>query len=130
MSNIAIATNQSASATTLSFNLTGESGTIGFGSITIPKATITLGTKPTLYIDQQQAQDQGYSEDSNNYYVWYTVHFSSHEVTVVFTSQITLPSTSSMPTEIIYALAAVIAIALVAAILVFMRKRGHSKVKA
>ena len=72
MSNATIATNQSANTTTVSFTVTGESGTTGFGNITIPISAVPYGTTPTIYIDGQPAQTQGYTQDSNNYYVWYT----------------------------------------------------------
>ena len=64
MSNVTIATNQSAKTTTVSFTVTGESGTTGFGNITIPKSAVPYGTTPTIYIDGQPAQNQGYTQDS------------------------------------------------------------------
>jgi hypothetical protein len=84
MSNVTMETNQSAASTTMSFIVTGESGTTGFSNITIPKISIPYGTTPTIYIDNQPAQNQGYTQDSNNYYVWYTTHFSTHQVTIQF----------------------------------------------
>ncbi len=101
ITNFTIASNQTEATTTLSFNVTGDSGTTGFGNITIPKNTISVGTEPTLYIDGQPAQEQIFTEDSSNYYVWYTVHFSTHEILVVFTSPVT---NTSLPI-IIYAIA-------------------------
>jgi hypothetical protein len=56
----------------VSFTVTGESGTTGFSNITIPISAVPYGTTPTIYIDGQQASNQGYTQDSNNYYVWYT----------------------------------------------------------
>jgi len=93
MSNVTITTNPSAKTTTVSFTVTGESGTTGFSNITIPKSAVPYGTTPTIYIDGQTAQDQGYTQDSNNYYVWYTTHFSTHTISIVFTT--TLSPTSS-----------------------------------
>jgi uncharacterized protein YkwD len=86
MSNVAIATNQSANSTTISFTVTGQSGTTGFGNVTIPKNAVLCGTMPTVYIDNQPAQNQGFTIDNSSYYVWYTTHFSTHQVTIVLTT--------------------------------------------
>jgi hypothetical protein len=84
MSNFTINTNQSTNSTTISFNLTGQSGTTGFSNITIPITAVPCGTTPTIYIDGQPASNQGYTQDSSNYYVWYTTQFSIHQVNIVF----------------------------------------------
>jgi hypothetical protein len=86
MSNVTITTNQSANTTTLSFTVTGENGTTGFSNVTIPISEVPYGTTPTIYIDGQIAQNQGYTQDANNYYVWYTTHFSTHKISIVFTT--------------------------------------------
>jgi hypothetical protein len=87
----------------VSFTLNGESGTTGFGNITIPKSAVPYGTTPTLYIDGQPAQDQGYTQDANNYYVWYTTQFSTHEVSIVFTTTFPSPSptVSKFPVQLL-----------------------------
>ena len=82
--NVIIATNQSASTTIVSFSVRGPSGNIGFSNITIPKVDIPYGKVPAIYIDDQLAQNQGYTQDANNYYVWYTTHFSAHQVSIIF----------------------------------------------
>jgi hypothetical protein len=97
MSKVTIAKNQSVTTTTVSFTVTGESGTTGFSNITIPKSAVLYGTTPTIYIDNQPAQNQGYLQDRNNYYVWYSTHFSTHEVTMQFAVPITLPAKSFEP---------------------------------
>jgi hypothetical protein len=84
MTNVTLATNQTANTTALSFNVTGESGTTGFANITVSINAIPYGTTPTIYIDGQPASNQGYTQDSNNYYVWYTTHFSTHQISIVF----------------------------------------------
>ena len=88
MSNVTIATNQS-SATTVSFTVTGESGTTGYSNITIPKTLISYGTTPTLFIDNQQATNQGYTQDPENFYVWYTTQFSTHQINIQFAKSLT-----------------------------------------
>jgi hypothetical protein len=66
--------------------------------MTIPKSAIPFGTSPIIYIDNQAAQNQGYTQDPNNYYVWYTTHFSTHQITIQFTTaQTYAPSTSHNP---------------------------------
>ncbi len=122
ISNLTLATNQTSQSTTLSFTVTGASGTTGFGNITLPKNDVPYGTSPTIYIDGQPAQSQGYTQDSNNYYVWFTTHFSSHQISITFTS--TSPtatptshgSQSSSLSEIIIATA--VSVAVVAAVLI------------
>ena len=84
ITNATITTNQSSGETTISFTLTGETGTTGFSNITIPKSILPNATTPLIYIDNQICQDQGYTQDTNNYYAWYTTQFSTHKVTITF----------------------------------------------
>ncbi len=84
ISNFTIAANESGSSTIMSFIVTGEKDTIGFSNITIPKTAIPYGTNPVILIDGQKAANQGYTQNSNNFFVWYTTHFSTHQVKVYF----------------------------------------------
>ena len=131
MSNVTISTNLS-NTTTVSFTVTGESGTTGFGNITIPKSAVPYGSTPTVYIDNQTAQTQGYTQDANNYYVWYTTQFSTHQISIVFTttSSSTNPAASpkqaqlSLAQDVIFGVAAAVAIEVTAAFaLEFKRAR-------
>ena len=88
ISNAKIQVDQTAKTTTLSFTITGQAGTTGYGNITIPKNQVPIGTAPVIYIDAKQVEDQGYTQDADNYYVWYTTHFSTHEVSIVFTGTV------------------------------------------
>ncbi|MCW4029321.1 MAG: right-handed parallel beta-helix repeat-containing protein [Candidatus Bathyarchaeota archaeon] len=101
VSNVTIATNSSASSTALSFTVTGQSGTIGFSNITIPKDNVPYGETPTVYIDNEPCPNQGYTQDENNYYVWYTIHFSTHKVTINF-SDSDSPQPTAQPNEAIW----------------------------
>jgi hypothetical protein len=56
------------------------------------KTAIHYGTSLVILIDDQQALNQGYTQDANNFYVWYTTHFSTHQVKVNFA----VPSTSQV----------------------------------
>jgi hypothetical protein len=94
MSNVTIATNQSASTTTVSLTVTVESGTTGFSNITIPISAVPYGTTPTIYVNGQSTSNQGYTQDTNNYYVWYTTQFNTQEVSIVFA---TVPTSTPSP---------------------------------
>ena len=99
ISNVTITPDQASTLTTVSFNITGQSGTTGFSNMTIPKTSILYGATPAVYIDGQQAQDQGYAQDATNFYVWYTTHFSTHQIEITFTaSQTPSPTSSSTST--------------------------------
>jgi len=75
-------TNQT--ATKISFAVTGESGTFGFSNITLAKSRIPQATTPVIYVDNIIVPEQGYTQDINNYYVWYIVHFSTHRIVIEF----------------------------------------------
>ena len=132
MSNVTIATNQSDN-TTVDFTVTGENGTTGFGNITIPISLVSYGSTPTIYIDGQPAPNQGFTQDSNNYYVWYTTHFSTHQISIVFTKTSSLHSPiaqSSLLKEIILGVAAgAVIVAIVVAALVLIIKGRKAKVE-
>jgi hypothetical protein len=85
ISNVTISTNQFTNSTTVSFTVTGESGTIGFSNMTIPKTALSYAKIPVVSIDEQQALNQGFTQDANNFYVWYTTQFSTHKVVIQFT---------------------------------------------
>jgi hypothetical protein len=120
MSNVEIATDQSVAKTTVSFTVTGESGNIGFGNITIPKTAVAYGTTPTIYIDNQAAANQGFTQDANNYYVWYTTHFSTHQVSIVFTGG---ASAQGFPLWIVLTVVAVGVVCVATVVLVSKRKK-------
>jgi hypothetical protein len=84
------------SKTTLSFTITGPNGAAGFCNMTIPKTAISYGNSPVVYTDGQRATNQGYTQDANNFYVWYTTRFDTNLVNGVsqMTVQFLVPSTS------------------------------------
>jgi hypothetical protein len=86
-SNVTITPIQTQSVTLVNFTVTGESGTQGFGNMTLLKSAIPYGTTPLVYIDGVLAENQGFTEDANYYYVWFTTHFSTHEITIQFNAQ-------------------------------------------
>jgi hypothetical protein len=121
MSNITITTNQTAQITTISFTVTGVSGDSGFSNITIAKDSIPYGTSPVVMIDGVQAENQGYTQDANNYYVWYTTSFSTHQIQIVFTGQ-SIPVNAPLSPLIIAAVIAIIVLAIAATLLLTKRK--------
>jgi hypothetical protein len=87
MTNLTITTNPAVDKITVSFTLTGQEGTIGFCNITLPKTVVPKATCPSIFIDNELAQNQGYTQDGYNYYVWFTTHFSTHKVSIEFSNE-------------------------------------------
>ena len=137
MSDISLLTNQT--TTKISFAVTGESGTFGFSNITIAKSRIPQATTPIIYVDGTIVLDQGFTQDAYNYYVWYTVHFSTHQILVEFNGNnaaTVAPQTTSHISgaegqislqSVIYGLA--IAFAIVAAVCLVLKLALHEKKK-
>jgi hypothetical protein len=137
MSNVVMTTNQSESTTILSFTIAGQSGKVGFSNITIPKNFVIQGTTPKIYVDGQPASNQGYIQDSNNYYVWYTTSFSLHQISIVFNMPFSPSPTSSnsqsqgQPSllQVVYAVvAAVVVVTVVVIALQLITKNRRAKV--
>ena len=128
MSAVTFASNLSNSTITISFDLTGQTGTIGFGNVTIPKNVVSYGLTPTIYIDNQKAPNQGFTQDSSNYYVWYTTHFSTHQVSIVFNAPSSTPasaaSQNSSNLQLIYGLAIAVAVVVVVLVVLQLLIRG------
>jgi hypothetical protein len=123
MSNIILATSEN--GTTLSFSLTGQSGNSGISNITIPKAALFYQTAPVIYIDSDITQNQGYTEDASNFYVWYITHFSTHAVAIIFPRNGELSDSSS---SITYGIVACIIVAFIVSLaLIFMKRTRCSK---
>jgi len=97
MSDGKITANQSSASTTVSFTVILESESPRFCNITIPKNVVPYGTIPVVKVDSEPAIDQGYTQDNDSYYVWYTASLSEYSLSIVFTSppRITLLSPSS-----------------------------------
>jgi hypothetical protein len=116
-SNVTITPIQTDDITVVNFTVTGESGTEGFGNMTIAKSAIPYGTTPVVYIDGQPAANQGFTEDADNYYVWFTTHFSIHEVTIQFNSS------RAATLTVWYLIALVVVVAAVCFIIVALCRR-------
>ena len=95
MSNVTITT-ENATTTGLYFTVTGEGGTLGFSNITIPKSLVPPEATPLIFIDGLPAQSQGYTQDNINFYTWYITHFSTHQISIVFTSTQSSPNPTGL----------------------------------
>ena len=62
--------------------------------MTIPKTALLNGKNPVVFIDDQQATNQGYTQDSENFYVWYTTQFSTHQMKIQFAVPLTSQESS------------------------------------
>lgn len=69
--------------TDLTYVITGPPNTVQDGTLTIPKALVNPGLVPVLSIDGIQT-DVTVTQDSSNYYIMYTAHFSTHTVVLSF----------------------------------------------
>lgn len=103
----------------LNFTATGTAGTTGYTTLVVPKSLVPEGYQPAVYIDGKAASIQKYSQDSTNYYISVTTHFSTHSVEVLFSPQLTnTASSSSGPLETgLIAGAVIIGVSLAAVVL-------------
>jgi hypothetical protein len=107
----------------LSFTLSGISGTSGTMTLSIPKSAVPSGRTPSVKIDGVTATAQSYTQDSSNYYVTFSTHFSTHSVTIVFSS----PPTNYLPNPtnyLTYIAILVVAVLVVAGGLLFVKRRA------
>lgn len=81
---IIIAPVQSEMSTVVSFTVSGNEGDVGFTTMTIPKSAIPYGAYPVVNVDGVPASKQGFTSDADNYYVWFSTSFSTHQLTVQF----------------------------------------------
>ncbi len=133
-------TNESAQAAQLSFVLSGQAGNTGFGNVTIQKTMVPNAASVAVLIDGQIAQNQGYSQNANYYYVWFTTHFSTHQVSIVFATD-SPNSTASPPVlqnpalsldlvqlAILVLMGVIVAVVVVAAFRFLSKKNGTEQV--
>lgn len=87
-----------------------------------------------VLIDGQEAQSQGYTQDTDNYYIWYTTHFSTHEISIVFTATNPTPTATANQTlgafnltQIIYGIAAAAVVTTIVITVLMVVIRGRRK---
>jgi hypothetical protein len=127
ITNLEITTSPSSKTITVSFNVKGTNGDEGIGNFTIPKSAVDFGTAPKVYVDNVQTADQGYCQDESNYYVWFTTHFSSHEVSIVFSESVSKAELLSQNT--IYLVVAIASVLTTVSGFVIYKKREDLKAK-
>jgi hypothetical protein len=127
ITNLQIITSPSSKTITVSFNVHGTSGDEGTGNFTIPKSAVDYGTAPKVYIDNVQTTDQGFCQNENNYYVWFTTHFSSHKVFIVFSAPVS--KTEPLSQNAVYMVAAVATVLVTVSGFVIYKKRENVKAK-
>jgi parallel beta-helix repeat protein len=86
MSNMTITPHSENSTTNVAFTVTGPSGEVGYGTIIMPKEAIPYGSTPLVYIDGVLAENQTYTQDDQYFYISYSTHFSTHDISIVFTT--------------------------------------------
>jgi hypothetical protein len=120
-SQVNLTANPLTSSTNIAITIRGWYGRdVDFGNITIPKSAISYGDTPTIYLDDKPAQDQGYAQDAENYYVWLTDHLSEY---YFGTLKIVFTSSSSPPDALIIGVAAAILVIVALAIVIWRRKK-------
>lgn len=126
MSNMTLTSYATNTTTHISFTITGETGTSGFCNLTLPKSAIPYGNTPLVIIDNELASNQGYTQDANNYYIWYTIHFSTHEIIIEFTEKTQPPTERTYFIEIAVAII-ISAAALAATFLIRLKQKEKGK---
>jgi hypothetical protein len=58
--------------THITFDIRGLKGSAGFVNMTIPKNAILGGTEPVVATNGGRPENQGFSQDERNFYVWFT----------------------------------------------------------
>ena len=123
LSEVAITANQSTDTTSVSFTMTGDEGNTGFCNMTIPKTAVPYGNMPKIEIDGQPASDQGFTQDSDCFYVWFTTVFSTHQVSIVFGTETQKPDLPYGAALFGVTVAAIFVAVLAAGLLLYDRKR-------
>jgi hypothetical protein len=121
--------------TDIAFMLANQNSTMQFMNMTISKSDLLGGTAPIVTIDGVLVEDSGYSQDSTNFYVWFTALFNSGQIersNVQITFLLTPKLTAVGPTlSILYTVGLVVVSVLVAALslLLVIYKRYYEKQK-
>lgn len=81
--------------TDIAFTLTGQNNTVEFMNMTVPKSALLDGASPVVTIDGALVENSGYTQDSNNFYVWFTasstgnINRSDVQITFLLTPKLT-----------------------------------------
>lgn len=67
----------------ISFNVSGDPGSLGFCNVSVPKAIVKPGYTIKVYFDDNPV-DYSLSENSTHYFVYFTYKHSTHRVNIRF----------------------------------------------
>jgi len=67
----------------ISFNVSGDPGSLGFCNVSVPKAIVKPGYTIKVYFDDKPV-DYSLSENSTHYFVYFTYKHSTHRVNIRF----------------------------------------------
>jgi hypothetical protein len=79
----------------VSFSITCQAGSSATTTVTISKNNVPGGLLPTVYVDGVNATFQSYGEDTNNYYVTFATHVSTHTILIDFVPPTLMTTTYS-----------------------------------
>jgi hypothetical protein len=118
--------------TDIAFKLTSQNKTAEFMNMTVPKNVLLGGTSPVVTIDGALVKDSGFSQDSDNFYVWFTALSNSGHIdrsSVMITFLLTPKLTTVGPSmSYLYTMGAVVVTVLLAALfLLLVCKRYYDK---
>jgi uncharacterized protein involved in tolerance to divalent cations len=100
----------------------GQNTTDNVNVITVPKTTFISDVTPKIYVNSQLASVQGFSQDSNNYYVWYGTIFRDYELSIVFTTN---ASPTQIPSTIILSIVVIVIFSVSIAMVLAKRRRDN-----
>jgi hypothetical protein len=104
----------------ISFNVSGDPGSLGFCNVSVPKALVKPGYAIKVYFDDNPV-NYSLSENSTHYFVYFTYKHSTHRVNIRFeqAEKITpQPQDYTWPITI-----AVVSVAVIVAVFVLQKRR-------
>jgi hypothetical protein len=116
--------------TDIAFKLTGQNNTAQFMNMTVPKNSLLANTAPVITIDGSLAENAGYTQDQDNFYVWFTaasnrehLNRSNVQITFLLTPKI---MTIQPPIGYLYTFGAAIIAILLSAVFLLVGFKRHS----
>lgn len=67
----------------ISFNVSGDPGSLGFCNVSVPKALVKPGYTIKVYFDDKPV-NYSLSENSTHYFIYFTYKHSTHRVSIRF----------------------------------------------
>lgn len=107
--------NNSRGEYSLSFETTGQNGSLGHATIIIPKSLVPGGLIPKMMIDGVQA-NQSFVQDKDNYYINLTTQLGSQNIVIQFARVVTI--------NLRYTVALISVVSLIASSIILVFRRG------